>query len=37
MHFSDPGADWVASWLGPRLTDPNLHSELPPAVRVRRS
>ncbi len=21
MHFSDPGADWVAQWLGPALTD----------------
>jgi hypothetical protein len=37
MHFSDPGADWVATWLGPRLTDPGLHSELAPATRVRRS
>ncbi len=21
LHFSDPGADWVAQWLGPALTD----------------
>jgi lysophospholipase L1-like esterase len=36
MHFSDPGADWVASWLGPRLADPNVASDLAPAERVRR-
>ena len=26
MHFSDPGADWVASWLAPRLVDPWLRN-----------
>ena len=26
LHFSDPGADWVAQWLGPALTDPALIS-----------
>jgi len=27
MHFSDAGANWVASWLGPRLADPLLGTE----------
>ncbi len=36
VHFSDPGADWVAGWLGPRLVDPFLLSDAGP-VRVRRS
>jgi hypothetical protein len=27
MHFSDAGANWVASWLGPRLVDPLLGNE----------
>jgi peptidoglycan/LPS O-acetylase OafA/YrhL len=35
VHFSDPGADWVAAWLGPRLADPYLQSDTGP-VRVRR-
>jgi hypothetical protein len=21
LHFSDPGSDWLASWLGPQLVD----------------
>ena len=37
LHFSDPGADWVAGWLGPLLADPNLRSDLPIAHWVRRS
>ena len=37
MHFSDAGADWVASWLGPKLASPYLQSEVPSLVRVRRS
>jgi peptidoglycan/LPS O-acetylase OafA/YrhL len=37
MHFSDAGADWVASWLGPRLADPNLQSEEAASVAVRRA
>jgi peptidoglycan/LPS O-acetylase OafA/YrhL len=37
MHFSDAGADWVASWLGPKLANPYLQSEIPSLVRVRRS
>ncbi|MGZ4678454.1 MAG: DUF459 domain-containing protein [Acidimicrobiia bacterium] len=37
MHFSDPGADWVASWLGPRLADPLLANVTGTAGRVRRS
>ena len=36
VHFSDPGADWVAAWLGPRLADPYLQSDQSPA-RVRRT
>jgi hypothetical protein len=36
VHFSDPGADWVAAWLGPRLVDPNLSSDTDP-TRVRRT
>jgi peptidoglycan/LPS O-acetylase OafA/YrhL len=36
VHFSDPGADWVADWLGPRLVDPYLRSDAGP-VRVRRT
>lgn len=27
LHFSDAGANWVASWLGPRLADPMLGNE----------
>jgi hypothetical protein len=37
MHFSDPGSDWIASWLGPRLTDPALASDVLRAGRVRRT
>jgi peptidoglycan/LPS O-acetylase OafA/YrhL len=37
MHFSDAGADWVASWLGPRLADPYLASEEAASVAVRRT
>jgi hypothetical protein len=36
MHFSDAGADWVASWLGPQLADPSLHNAVPEASRARR-
>lgn len=36
LHFSDPGADAVAAWLGPRLVDPGLRSDLEPTRRVRR-
>ncbi len=36
VHFSDAGADWVAAWLGPRLVDPRLRSDVGP-VRVRRT
>jgi peptidoglycan/LPS O-acetylase OafA/YrhL len=37
MHFSDAGADWVASWLGPKLADPYLQSEAPSLVRIKRT
>jgi lysophospholipase L1-like esterase len=37
LHFSDSGADWVASWLGPKLANPYLQSEVPSLVRVRRT
>jgi peptidoglycan/LPS O-acetylase OafA/YrhL len=37
VHFSDPGADWVASWLGPLLADPELSSDDPPSVPVKRA
>ncbi len=29
LHFSDPGADWVAQWLGPALVDRALISPVP--------
>ena len=37
VHFSDPGADWVATWLGPLLADPGLRTEHLASVPVRRS
>jgi peptidoglycan/LPS O-acetylase OafA/YrhL len=37
VHFSDPGADWVAGWLGPRLVDPGLRSDPGASVAVRRA
>jgi peptidoglycan/LPS O-acetylase OafA/YrhL len=37
LHFSDAGADWVASWLGPKLANPYLQSEVPSLVRVKRT
>ena len=36
MHFSDAGADWIASWLGPQLADPYLHNAVAETFRVRR-
>jgi len=36
LHFSDPGADAVAAWLGPRIVDPGLQSDLESTRRVRR-
>jgi peptidoglycan/LPS O-acetylase OafA/YrhL len=37
MHFSDAGADWIASWLGPQLANPYLHNTaVAETFRVRR-
>ncbi len=35
-HFSDPGADVVAAWLGPRLTDRNDRGDLLRIAHVKR-
>jgi hypothetical protein len=37
VHFSDPGADWVATWLGPLLADPGLQTERLASTPFRRS
>jgi peptidoglycan/LPS O-acetylase OafA/YrhL len=34
LHFSDPGADWVAQWLGPALADRALISPVAAPDRV---
>jgi hypothetical protein len=36
IHFSDQGADWVASWLAPRLVDPWLRNPEVTSTRARR-
>jgi hypothetical protein len=36
LHFSDAGADWVASWLAPRLVDPWLRNPEVTSTRARR-
>ncbi len=36
LHFSDAGADWIATWLGPQLADPYLQNAVGEGVRLRR-
>jgi hypothetical protein len=36
IHFSDRGADWVASWLGPRVANPFIQNPAVVCARSRR-